>query len=96
MESSDVLLGKVQTEIDGINKRLDKLEVVHDELKNLTIGVAKLTERQSATEKTLSDVAENVEEIKGRPGKRQETIVGILISVPLTAFLTYLVTMTLK
>ena len=92
MENLDIIVAELRATMKGFDERLKNLENMHNELKNLTISVAKLTERQSSSEKTLEDVAKNVEELKDKPAKRWDTAVGVIVSVIITAFLTYILT----
>ena len=92
MDNVDVIVAELRATMKGFDARLKNLEDMHNELKNLTISVAKLTERQSSSEKTLEDVAKNVEELKDKPAKRWDTAIGVVVSVVITAFLTYIIT----
>ena len=76
MDNVDVIVAELRATMKGFDARLKNLEDMHNELKNLTISVAKLTERQSSTERTIDEVAKNVKEIADKPGKRWETAVG--------------------
>ena len=92
MENVNEIVAELRATMKGFDDRLKNLENMHTELKNLTISVAKLTERQSSSEKTLEDVAKNVEELKDKPAKRWDTAIGVIVSVVITAFLTYILT----
>ena len=92
MENVSEIVAALKATMQSFDERLKNLENMHNELKNLTISVAKLTERQSSTERTIDEVAKNVKEIADKPGKRWETAVGVIVSVVITAFLTYIIT----
>lgn len=92
MENLDVIVAELRATMKGFDERLRNLENMHTEIKNLTIGVTQLTERQSATEKAIEDVAKNVEELKDKPAKRWDTAIGVVVSVIITAFVTYIIT----
>lgn len=92
MENVSEIVAELRATMKGFDDRLRNLENMHTELKNLTISVTKLTERQLSTEKTIEDVAKNVEELKDKPAKRWDTAIGVVVSVVITAFLTYILT----
>lgn len=91
MENVNEVVVKIQAEVENINSRLDNLEDLTKSVHEMAINLTKLTLRQESSENRMNRIANDVEDIKNKPGKRWETAVGICISVPITAFITYIV-----
>lgn len=91
MEDIQVIVAGITAEMKSFDARLKNLESMHEAINNLTISVTRLTERQTATEKMLASVAENVEEIKGKPAKRWDSVINTIIGILVGAFIGYLI-----
>lgn len=60
--------------------RMDNLEKLTDSVNKLAISLERLTAKQEATEKKVAGIADDVDEIKDKPAKRWELVVGAIIS----------------
>lgn len=60
--------------------RMDNLEKLTDSVNKLAISLERLTAKQEATEKKVVGIADDVDEIKDKPAKRWELVVGAIIS----------------
>ena len=72
-------------QIKEIFRRLDKQDEMLETMRGLAGNVEKIAEGQARIEYT-------VEELKARPAKRWDSIVGYFLSASIAAFVTYLAT----
>lgn len=90
---------KLTTEQARMGEQIKTLFNRQDEIKELTETVHKLAlsiERQGLSLKTtdqkVDSLKTDVDEIKAKPAKRWDNVVGIVISVVITALVTYVLT----
>lgn len=67
--------------------RLDEVEKRQDNLDDLVSTVKVLALREENVEKDVKEIKADVKEINGKPGKRWESLVTLLISGVVGAFL---------
>ena len=96
MENINEIVAGITVEMKNINDRLNSLEDLTKSVQSLAISMERLTARQSATEKAVSDMCEDVSELKGKPAKRWEAIVSAVIAAVVSGYIGYLIAMTLK
>lgn len=96
MENVNEIVAGIKVEMVEIRNRLNSLEKLTESVHEMAINLTKLTTRQEQSEKRLGQIANDVEEIKEKPGKRWDAAIAAIVAAALGAFVTYLVTMTLK
>ena len=55
-------------------RRIDKAEELNESVHSLALSVQKLTDSLTNTNKTVTDLCTDVDELKAKPGKRWETL----------------------
>lgn len=82
MELTDIseLIVRQSEQIKTLFNRMDNLEKLTDSVNKLAISLEKLTMKEAATEKQVEDLADDVKDIKEKPAKRWELVVGAVIS----------------
>lgn len=82
MELTDIseLIVRQSEQIKTLFNRMDNLEKLTDSVNKLAISLEKLTTKEAATEKRVEDLADDVKDIKEKPAKRWELVVGAVIS----------------
>lgn len=81
-------------EVDNLKRRVEALEKEISEVENKAAAAA---EAQAAISTKLNTVIENlgrvqqsIEDLKGRPGRRWETVISALIGAAVTAFIAFI------
>ena len=60
-------------------------------MNKLAISLEQLTGKESATEKQVEGLAEDLKEIKEKPAKRWDTVIAAVISALIGAAIAYLI-----
>lgn len=55
-------------------RRIEKAEALNESVHSLALSVQKLTDSLTNTNKTVTDLCSDVDELKAKPGKRWETM----------------------
>ena len=71
-------------------RRLDKVEKWQADFGDLISTVKVLADREERVEKDVSEIKENVQEMKEKPGKRWDSVVDKVIFTIVGAVVTYL------
>ena len=89
----DILLKvtKLEATIGSIEKRLDTLAALTEDVHSLALSIAKLAEQQNNTAQKVSSLSDDVKELKGKPEKHWEAVVAAIISAAVGAFITFLI-----
>ena len=89
-----ITLEALGVEVDNLKRRVEVLEKEISEVENKAATAA---EAQAAISTKLNTVIENlgrvqqsIEDLKGRPGRRWETIISALIGAAATAFIAFI------
>jgi predicted nucleic acid-binding Zn-ribbon protein len=82
-------LTEVESRSKSNTRRLDEMEKRQDNLDDLVGTVKVLADREARVEKDVSEIKENVQEIKEKPGKRLEGIVDKVILTMAAAVIGY-------
>ena len=71
MDTQDIgaALARQEEQIKGLARRMDNLEKLTESVNKLAISLERLTARESATEKQVENLVEDVESIKEKPAK---------------------------
>ena len=82
MDTQDIgaALARQEEQIKGLARRMDNLEKLTESVNALALSVQKLTTQQAATETEVSNLTEDVSELKDKPVKRWETVIAAVIS----------------
>ena len=70
-------------------RRLDKVEKWQADFGDLISTVKVLADREERVEKDVSEIKENVQEMKAKPGKRWDSVVDKVIFTIVGAVVTY-------
>ena len=73
-------VARQQEQIKTLFERMGNLEKLTDSVNKLAISLEQLTGKESATEKQVEGLAEDLKEIKGKPAKRWDTVFAAVIS----------------
>ena len=74
------ILTRQTEQIKTLFNRMDNLEKLTDSVQKMAISLERLTAQQTATEQRVETLSDDVEEIKGKPAKRWDTVVAAIIS----------------
>ena len=86
----ELLIGRVNDENARQNKRLDKLEEVMEKINNLAESVAKLAISMEQMNKELEKQGTRLEAIEDAPAENWRAVVKTVVTVVVTAFVTYI------
>lgn len=84
-------VARQQEQIKTLFERMGNLEKLTDSVNKLAISLEQLTGKESATEKQVENLAEDLKEIKDKPAKRWDTVVAAVISALVGAGIAYLI-----
>jgi len=73
-------LARQSEQIKSLSDRMGNLEKLTESVNKLAISLERLTAKQSATEKQVENLADDVESIKDKPAKRWEMVIAAVIS----------------
>lgn len=85
-------IAKLEEKCIAISKQIDTLQENAEEIRNLAIGVARMTETLEFMQKELSGVNSRLEEIEKKPADRWESFIKQVITLLTGAVITYLLT----
>lgn len=80
---------RMEEQIKGIYKRLDEQKELTESVHKLALTLERLTSAQKSTEEKVDGLANDVEEIRSRPGKRWEGAITVVITALITAAVTF-------
>lgn len=84
-------LTRHDSSITTLTARIDKAEVIIEEIRELTTSVQLIAQRQDSIDAKLDSLTETVKEIDSKPKERWEKVISTLITVVVTALATGLV-----
>lgn len=88
----EVLFGRVNDENARQNKRLDKLEEITEKINNLAESVSKLAVVMESMQKELEKHGKRLEAIEQEPAENWKSAVKTVITVLISAVVTYFLT----
>ena len=88
----EVLIGRVNDENVRQNKRLDKLEDIFEKVNSLAESVSKMAVSIENMQKELEKQGKRLEKIEEEPADNWRSIVKTVITVAVSAFVTYVIT----
>lgn len=98
-EETNVMLQKIVTEqakqgeqIRTLFNNVADLKKLTESVYDLASSVRLLTSAQKTTEKKVDDLSSDMESIKSKPAKRWDSVVSLVITAVVTAFITYALT----
>lgn len=74
------LLTQHTEQIRALMERMGNLEKLTDSVNKLAISLERVTGKLTATEERVKLIADDVDEIKDKPGKRWDLVIAALIS----------------
>lgn len=80
MQDIGAAIARQEEQIKGLARRMDNLEKLTESVNKLAISVERLTAQQATAESQIETLTGDVNEIKEKPAKRWELIVGAVIS----------------
>lgn len=86
----DVLIGRINDENARQNKRLDKLENVVEKINTLAEATTKLAASVESMQKEVEKHGARLEKIEEQPAEQWRAVVKTVITVLVTAAITYL------
>ena len=86
----DVLIGRINDENARQNKRLDKLENVVEKINTLAEATTKLAASVESMQKEVEKHGARLEKIEEQPAENWRSVVKTVVTVLLTAAITYL------
>ena len=84
-------VARQQEQIKTLFERMGNLEKLTDSVNKLAISLEQLTGKESATEKQVEGLAEDLKEIKEKPAKRWDTAIAAVLSALIGAAIAYLI-----
>lgn len=98
-EETNVMLQKIVTEqakqgeqIRTLFNNVADLKKLTESVYDLASSVRLLTSAQKTTEQKVDDLSDDMESIKSKPAKRWDSVVSLVITAVVTAFITYALT----
>ena len=91
MQEIGQALVRQEEQIKGLARRMDNLEKLTESVNKLAISVERLTSQQETTETKITTLTGDVNEMKGKPAKRWDTVVAAIISALIGAGITLLI-----
>ena len=88
----EVLIGRVNDENIRQNKRLDKLEEITEKINNLAESISKLAVVMESMQKELEKHGKRLEAIEQEPAENWKSAVKTVITVLISAVVTYFLT----
>lgn len=85
----ETLFGRVNDENSRQNKRLDKLEDIVEKINTLAEATTKLATSVEAMQKELEKQGRRLETLEAEPAEKWRAVVKTVITVIVTAFVTY-------
>ena len=67
-------------QLKSMFSRLDKQDAIIESLRALTSTIGPLAESQARIETTINNTTTDVDELKAKPGKRWEAVVGYVLA----------------
>lgn len=80
MEETEIRLARVEESTKSAHHRIDKLEAVQDEIRNLALSVNTLAGSVQRVCQDVSSIAGRVTNIESQPGKRWDQVVSVVLS----------------
>lgn len=80
----------LKEQIKTVFSRLDKQDAVIESLRALTSTIGTLADGQARIEKKLNGVKDDVDELRAKPGKRWDTIVGHALTALVGALVAFI------
>lgn len=71
-------------------RRIEKAEELNESVHSLALSVQKLTDSLTTTNKTVTDLCTDVDELKAKPAKKWETVTADIIKIVVAAVLGFL------
>ena len=98
-EDMNALLQKIATEqarqgeqIKTLFNNVNDMKKLTESVYDLAASVKLLTSAQKTTEQKVDDLSDDMESIKSKPAKRWDSVVSLVITAVVTAFITYALT----
>ena len=88
------IVAALKKEMEGMTERIEKLETLNDALKQIELKMVEISSRLSQQERTMQNVERSLNELKEKPGKKWDGFIKALMGALITAFVTYIFTMT--
>ena len=85
----EVLFGRVNDENNRQNKRLDKLEDVVERINTLAEATTKLASSVESMQKEVEKQGKRLETLEAEPAEKWRAVIKTIITVLVTAFVTY-------
>lgn len=85
----ETLIGRVNDENSRQNKRLDKLEDIVDKINTLAEATARLATSVEAMQKEVEKQGKRLETLEAEPAEKWRAVVKTVVTVIVTAFVTY-------
>jgi chromosome segregation ATPase len=67
-------------QLKSVFSRLDKQDAIIESLRALTSTIGTLADSQARIEKKINNITTDVDELKAKPGKRWEAVVGYVLA----------------
>lgn len=83
---------RMDEQIKTLFKQMADIKTLTETVQKLAIALEKQGMALQSTDKKVTEVKADVDEIKAKPGKRWDSAVWLAISVVLTALITYALT----
>lgn len=84
----------MREQINGISGALSEQRDLTKAVQTLTLTVRDLANAQSNLSGSVGCIKSDVDELKGKPAKRWESVVSVIITAIVTAAITYILTQT--
>ena len=88
------IVAALKKEMEGMTERIEKLETLNDALKQIELKMVEISSRLGQQERTMQNVERSLNELKEKPGKKWDGFIKALMGALITAFVTYIFTMT--
>lgn len=85
------ILTRHTEQIKTLFERLGNLEKLTESVNKMAISLERVTGKLTATEDRVNQIADDVDEIKDKPGKRWDLVIAALISGLVGAGITMLI-----
>ena len=94
MDTMPEIVAGMKKEMEAMEDRINKLEGLNEALHKVELSIVEMSGRITTMEGSMERIAQSVNELTAKPGKKWDGFVDKIITVLVTAFVTWLVTNT--
>ena len=79
-EQNSAAIARMEEQIKNLDRRMENLEKLTETVNSLALSIERLTASMKTTEETVDTLTGQVSELKEKPAKRWDTVIGAMIA----------------